>query len=461
MPKFLTTAGLNNAIEQLIKSAKNNITLVTPYVKVHKRLKELLIQKKNDGVDIIIVCRKCEIRDNINEFCSLVIDRENLHAKCYKSDDYAIITSMNLYEYSQINNDEMGILVDKKDDPAIFQEIEKEILSFIPIESSSTLPDNYNLIIGKNYNFLDLETIFDFDYKKPSRIKTSIKYNNVIILFSFIKGKNCDKMVDDILYYTGQNPQELIFGNKMLYDCYSNSSKIIHLFRDYDYYGIVNTHEQPYQENGKWIFPLKISFNHGQQSYISSQANLQSSIPIQSSSSLQDNDSYKDLIIGKKYNFSDLETIFNFDYKKQSGIKKSLKYDNVVILFSFTNGKYCDKIIDDIIYYTGQNTGQNTQQLIYGNKILYDCYSNSSKIIHFFLDYTYLGMVNTYKQPYQENGKWIFPLKISCNLGQQSYISSQDNQQGSNPIQSASKLQDNDNYNDLPLIRKILQRLLH
>jgi phosphatidylserine/phosphatidylglycerophosphate/cardiolipin synthase-like enzyme len=46
MPKFLTTAGLNNAIEQLVNSTKNNIILVTPYVNIHKRLKEILIQKK-------------------------------------------------------------------------------------------------------------------------------------------------------------------------------------------------------------------------------------------------------------------------------------------------------------------------------------------------------------------------------------------------------------------------------
>lgn len=68
--------------------------------------------------------------------------------------------------------------------------------------------------------------------------------------------------IDNILYYTGQNPQQLIYGNKILYDCYSDTSKIIHLFRAYKYYGIADIYKQPYQENGKWIFPLIIEYNY-------------------------------------------------------------------------------------------------------------------------------------------------------------------------------------------------------
>ena len=43
--------------------------------------------------------------------------REHLHAKCYMNDSHALVTSMNLYEFSQVNNDEMGILVSAEDDP--------------------------------------------------------------------------------------------------------------------------------------------------------------------------------------------------------------------------------------------------------------------------------------------------------------------------------------------------------
>ena len=38
---------------------------------------------------------------------------ENLHAKCYFNDTKMIITSMNFYDFSMMNNKEMGILIDK------------------------------------------------------------------------------------------------------------------------------------------------------------------------------------------------------------------------------------------------------------------------------------------------------------------------------------------------------------
>ena len=38
-----------------------------------------------------------------------------LHAKCYLNEQAAIITSLNLYEFSQQNNEEMGVYIENKD----------------------------------------------------------------------------------------------------------------------------------------------------------------------------------------------------------------------------------------------------------------------------------------------------------------------------------------------------------
>ena len=46
--------------------------------------------------------------------------RKNLHAKCYLNGKEALLTSMNLYEYSQEHNDEMGILVSVDHDPELY-----------------------------------------------------------------------------------------------------------------------------------------------------------------------------------------------------------------------------------------------------------------------------------------------------------------------------------------------------
>ena len=52
--------------------------------------------------------------------------REHLHAKCYMNESRALITSMNLYEFSQQNNDEMGILLDRGDDTELYGAVKRE-----------------------------------------------------------------------------------------------------------------------------------------------------------------------------------------------------------------------------------------------------------------------------------------------------------------------------------------------
>ena len=51
---------------------------------------------------------------------------KNLHAKCYMNESVALVTSMNLYEFSQSNNNEMGILVSRLWDDKLYKDIEKE-----------------------------------------------------------------------------------------------------------------------------------------------------------------------------------------------------------------------------------------------------------------------------------------------------------------------------------------------
>ena len=56
---------------------------------------------------------------------------KNLHAKCYLNEEKALITSMNFYEFSQVNNEEMGIVVTKSEDPALYEDINKEVQRLI------------------------------------------------------------------------------------------------------------------------------------------------------------------------------------------------------------------------------------------------------------------------------------------------------------------------------------------
>lgn len=134
MAKFLETQAISNELMKIIKDAKDKIILVSPYLKVNSQIQERLKTKSKIGTlsEIVIVYGKSELKKTelewIKEIEDLkVIEKNNLHAKCYINEEKAIICSMNLYDYSQQNNIEMGILITKKEDEEAYAALIEEI----------------------------------------------------------------------------------------------------------------------------------------------------------------------------------------------------------------------------------------------------------------------------------------------------------------------------------------------
>ena len=125
MAEFLTTKGITHAIDQIIKNAEEKLWIISPYLKIDRHFEELLEERACDSpnVDIRVIYRskkklRPEVKNWLAGYPSIRTSfRENLHAKCYLNEKEAILTSMNLYEFSQANNDEMGILVSREDTP--------------------------------------------------------------------------------------------------------------------------------------------------------------------------------------------------------------------------------------------------------------------------------------------------------------------------------------------------------
>ncbi len=113
---------------------------------------------------------------------------------------------------------------------------------------------------------------------------------------------------------------------------------------------------------------------------------------------------------GRKYSMSELDAIFDFTYKRSSGIKTSKKSGEIIV-FSYSKSKYQDYKKDGVIYYKGQNTGTSDQKLKYGNKDLYDAYERGAKIC-FFRDRCYRGQYTIIQKPYKaDSGQWVSPLQ--------------------------------------------------
>ena len=138
MPKFLNTSATNYFLEELIKTASDRLILISPFLKLNERIKELLEDKNRLKIDVRVVYGKNELQpEEINWLKDLSFIRtsfcKNLHAKCYINEESCIITSMNLYEFSQVNNNEMGVFFSRSDDVALYRESFEEAQRIIRI----------------------------------------------------------------------------------------------------------------------------------------------------------------------------------------------------------------------------------------------------------------------------------------------------------------------------------------
>ncbi len=119
---------MSSNLERIINEAQERLILISPYLKINDRLRQWLEDKDRFKIDIRVIYRTNDLKPAENNWLRSMLSIrssycENLHAKCYLNESEALVTSMNLYEYSQQNNEEMGILVKKSEDPILFQQI--------------------------------------------------------------------------------------------------------------------------------------------------------------------------------------------------------------------------------------------------------------------------------------------------------------------------------------------------
>jgi hypothetical protein len=138
MAKFLNSSGTTYHLEELIKNASDRLIIISPYLKLNERIKELLEDRNRLKIDIRIVYGKNDLHpEEINWLKNLTFIRtsfcKNLHAKCYLNENECIITSLNLYEFSQVNNNEMGVLIYRNEDSKLYADTYEEAQRIIRI----------------------------------------------------------------------------------------------------------------------------------------------------------------------------------------------------------------------------------------------------------------------------------------------------------------------------------------
>jgi hypothetical protein len=147
MAEFLTTNGISLHLEQIIMEAKTNLFLFSPYLQISNPFLERLLDASKRKVSIKIIYRKNALKFAEQEKLELITMlrlyvSHNLHAKCYFNETKMIIGSLNLYEYSEKNNREMGVLINREIDKDLYTQAAVESLSII--NSSTFEPSNYS-----------------------------------------------------------------------------------------------------------------------------------------------------------------------------------------------------------------------------------------------------------------------------------------------------------------------------
>ncbi|MFN2508372.1 MAG: phospholipase D family protein [Chthoniobacterales bacterium] len=142
MAEFLDTTAISYRIERLLKTAEQRIVLISPYLKLRPRVRELVEDAVRRGVAVHVVYGKkegCEGADQLRDVAGVQVTFcRNVHAKCYINEQMGIITSLNLYDFSEAKNQEMGILFDRGADSELFAQAEAEAERIIRISGGTT-----------------------------------------------------------------------------------------------------------------------------------------------------------------------------------------------------------------------------------------------------------------------------------------------------------------------------------
>ncbi len=246
MAKFLNSSGTTYHLEELIKNASDRLIIISPYLKLNERIKELLEDRNRLKIDIRIVYGKNDLHpEEINWLKNLTFIRtsfcKNLHAKCYLNENECIITSLNLYEFSQVNNNEMGVLIYRNEDAKLYADTYEEAQRIIRIsdevrmslekvtEKNSEVDNNessYNEAVEKNNtNAANLKAAATPNYSKLTTAKLAKELglktqelNDKLLDTGYLEDKEGELVLTDAGRAAGGTSKRGKFGEFCLWD---------------------------------------------------------------------------------------------------------------------------------------------------------------------------------------------------------------------------------------------------
>ena len=190
MQEFPNTKEAAEIILKIIRTAKNRVVLISPYVKPSENFFIEIENASRKGTNILLICRENEIKTDVKKrltaFNNLeILNNENLHAKCYYNEEILLQTSLNLLDHSEKNNIEIGFTIERNKNEELFyralaqpEMIVRDSISRANRSNSFQNPPRFNNVGSYNYENLKLTYFKPINGEKGVciRCKESLSY---------------------------------------------------------------------------------------------------------------------------------------------------------------------------------------------------------------------------------------------------------------------------------------------
>jgi len=178
MIQILNTEETSNKILELINNAQEWIVIVSPYIKMKPIYKEAINKKK---INVNIVYRKKNLDYKEEDFMfncksTSILYCEDSHAKIYMNEKECIISSMNLYDYSQDFNFELSTYINTEE-KSLYSKVYKETKRIINSSITEKKSEAIKIKATKIGFCIRTGVKIDFNPKKPFCYEAWVEWN--------------------------------------------------------------------------------------------------------------------------------------------------------------------------------------------------------------------------------------------------------------------------------------------
>lgn len=214
MIEFLDTHAIFAKLNTIIKEAKSDIFLVSPYMNLDGEQLTLLKVAANSGVSITIIYRLNETKtmkalEKVADFPNVkIVGCPELHAKIYANEKEAILSSRNLTTRQEGCSIEVGVLFDRWEDTydELLQTAEK--LMMVP---------GVSVLIDRQEPTEEEKLGFCIRCGKQIRLDASDPFCRPCFKWARTQYKNTPEVY---CHYCGKKTDGIVWGLPMEYSCY-------------------------------------------------------------------------------------------------------------------------------------------------------------------------------------------------------------------------------------------------